>query len=204
MVAIKPQGGDRIGPSVMPAQTAPLIGDPGCHWPTPAVETAFLVSGDWPPGRGHASVRWACFPETGTSAPVLRADQVRGARDFTAGTLRRWGVADRRDDVAVVVSELLTNALRHALPMVTEAGAGWPVQLGLLQRGRCVTCAVADPSKAVPVPGTRGYLAETGRGLHVIAALSDRWGFITSGEGGKVIWALFSTQLAPPPRGGRS
>jgi two-component sensor histidine kinase len=103
-----------------------------------------------------------------------------------------------------VVSELLTNALRHALPAATEAGIGWPVQLGLLQRGRCVTCAVADPSKAAPVPGRPGYLAETGRGLHVIAALSDRWGFTTSGDGGKVIWALFSTPLVPPPPGGRS
>jgi Histidine kinase-like ATPase domain len=204
VVAIKAQGGDQIGPRVMTAQTAPLAGVPGCHWPTPAVETAFLVSGDWPPGRGHASVRWACFPETGMSAPVVRAGQVRGARDFTVSTLRRWGVADRRDDVVVVVSELLTNALRHASPVATGPGAGWPVQLGLLQRGRCITCAVADPSRAPPVPGQPECLAETGRGLHVIAALSDRWGFVTPGDEGKVIWALFSTRLAPPPPGGRS
>lgn len=176
----------------MAAQTAPLAGVPGCHWPTPAVETAFLVSGDWPPEPGHASVRWACFPEIGTSAPCVRADQVRSARDFTVCTLRRWGAAERCEDIAVVVSELLTNALRHALPAATAAGTGWPVQLGLLQRGRCVTCAVADPSRAAPVPGEAEYLAETGRGLRVIAALSDRWGFTTSGDGGKVIWALFS------------
>jgi Histidine kinase-like ATPase domain len=182
----------------MTAQAAPPAGVPGCHWPTPAVETAFLVSGEWPLGRGHASVRWACFPETGTSAPGMRADQVRTARDFTVTTLLRWGAAERCEDVAVVVSELLTNALRHALPKATGAGAGWPVQLGLLQRGRCVTCAVADPSSAAPVPRKPGYLAETGRGLHVIAALSDQWGFISSGDGGKVIWALFSTRLAPP------
>jgi Histidine kinase-like ATPase domain len=204
VVAIKPQGGDQIGSRVMTAQTAPLAGVPGCHWPTPAVETAFLVSGNWPAGRGHASVRWACFPETAVSAPVVRADQVRGGRDFTVSTLQRWGVAARRDDVVVVVSELLTNALRHASPAATGTGAGWPVQLGLLQRGCCLTCAVADPSRTAPVPGPPECLAETGRGLHVIAALSDRWGFVTPGDGGKVIWALFSTQLAPPPPGGRS
>jgi Histidine kinase-like ATPase domain len=204
VAAIKRQGGDRIGPRVMAAQTAPLAGIPGCHWPTPAVETAFLVSGDWPSGRGHASVRWACFPETAMSAPVVRAGQVRCARDFTVSTLRRWGVAERRDDVVVVVSELLTNALRYASPASTGTGAGWPVQLGLLQRGCCITCAVADPSRAAPVPGQPGYLAETGRGLHVIAALSDRWGFVAPGDQGKVIWALFSTQLAPPSPGGRS
>jgi len=187
----------------MTAQTAPLAGVPGCHWPTPAVETAFLVSGDWPRGRGHASVRWACFPQAGAPVPGMRAGQVRIARDFTASTLRRWGAAERCDDVAVVVSELLTNALRHAKPEVSVNGAGWPVQLGLLQRGHCVTCAVADPSTAAPVPGKPGYLAETGRGLHIVAALSDRWGFITSGDGGKVTWALFSVQLAPPVPGQR-
>jgi len=204
VVGIKPHGGDWIGPSVMTAQAASLAGIPGCHWPTPAVETAFLVSGDWPPGRGHASVRWACFPETGLSAPVVRASQVGGARDFTVSTLRRWGVAERCDDVVVVVSELLTNALRHAPPAPAGTGARWPVQLGLLQRGRCITCAVADPSRAAPVPGKPGYLGETGRGLHIIAALSDRWGFITPADGGKVIWALFSTPLAPPSPDGCS
>jgi Histidine kinase-like ATPase domain len=188
----------------MTAQTAPLAGVPGCHWPTPAVETAFLVSGDWPLGRGHAAVRWACFPEIGSAAPGVRPGQVRSARHFTVSTLQRWGAAERCDDIAVVVSELLANALRHARPAAACPRAGWPVQLGLLQRGRCVTCAVADPSRAAPVPREPEHLGESGRGLHVIAALSDRWGFITAGDGGKVIWALFSTQLAPPAPGGRS
>jgi hypothetical protein len=52
--------------------------------------------------------------------------------------------------------------------------------------------AAGFTSKAVPVPREPDFLDETGRGLHVIAALSDQWGYTTSIHTGKVIWALFS------------
>ena len=65
-------------------------------------------------------------------------------------------------------------------------------QLGLLQPGHCVMCAVTDPSQAAPVPGKPGYFGETSRGLHIVAALSDQWGYVISPEQGKVIWALFA------------
>jgi hypothetical protein len=99
------------------------------------------------------------------------------------------------------VSELLTNALLHALPTVGNSSAEWPIQLGLLQPGDCVMCAVADPSRAAPVPRKPGYFGETSRGLPIVAALSDQWGYIISAEKGKVIWALFSLRRSvQPPR----
>ena len=101
----------------------------------------------------------------------------------------RWGTAERGQDIAIVVSELLTNALRHALPRSDDI-ARRPIRLGLLQPGPCVLCAVADPSTAAPAPQAPGSLAETGRGLHIIYALSDQWGYVPS-EGGKVVWAIF-------------
>src|SRR5579875_1450377 len=55
----------------------------------------------------------------------------RGPAPATAATLRRWGTEERLGDVLVVVSELLTNALRHALPRSPDAPR-WPVRLGLL------------------------------------------------------------------------
>jgi hypothetical protein len=61
-----------------------------------------------------------------------------------------------------------------------------------------VLCAVADPSEAAPTPQTRGSLAETGRGLHIICALSDQWGYTAPSETGKVVWALFHSRLTPP------
>ena len=56
-------------------------------------------------------------------------------------------------------------------------------------------CAVADPSPRLPEPKEPDYLAESGRGLHVISALSDRWGCTAPTEAGKVVWALFSVHL---------
>jgi hypothetical protein len=114
--------------------------------------------------------------------------------------LQQWGVAERHDDIAIVVSELLTNALRHGLPASGGTPNRWPIRLGLLQPGRCVMCAVADPSKAAPVPRQPAHFAETGRGLHIVAALSDQWGYTTPTDMGKVLWALFSTGPTPHPR----
>jgi anti-sigma regulatory factor (Ser/Thr protein kinase) len=149
---------------------------------------------------GLASTDWTCFPRLAQRTPGMDTRSVGTARDFCLSTMRRWGVRDRGDDVAVVVSELLTNALRHAVPQA-QAGPGaaarsrWPVRLGLVQPGHFVLCAVADPSPRLPEPKEPDYLAESGRGLHVIDALSDRWGCTAPTEAGKVVWALFSVQL---------
>ena len=53
-----------------------------------------------------------------------------------------------------MVSEMVTNALRHGLPGPGDAGSRRPVRLGLLQQGPWVLCAVADPGNAAPVPRT--------------------------------------------------
>jgi anti-sigma regulatory factor (Ser/Thr protein kinase) len=155
---------------------------------------------------GLASTDWTCFPRLAQRTPGMDPRSVGTARDFCLSTMRRWGVQDRGDDVAVVVSELLTNALRHGVPQAqartqaqTPAGAAhlsrWPVRLGLVQPGHFVLCAVADPSPRLPEPKEPDYLAESGRGLHVISALSDRWGCTAPAEAGKVVWALFSVHL---------
>jgi hypothetical protein len=188
----------------MTAQTVRLAGRAGCHWLMPAAEMAAVASGNGALGPEAMPVRWACFPEIAAPASTVDASRIGAARDFTISTLRRWGVADRGDDVAVVVSELLTNALRHALPAAGHARTGWPIRLGLLQPGRGVMCAVADPSRAAPVLQQPEHLGETGRGLHVIAALSDQWGCTVPTEMGKVMWAMFSARLASPVPGPRS
>jgi anti-sigma regulatory factor (Ser/Thr protein kinase) len=185
----------------MAAQTVHPAGRAGCHWLMPAAEMAALAGGNGAPSPDAMPVRWACFPEIASPAPGVDASRIRAARDFTISTLQRWGVAERREDVAVVVSELLTNALRHALPAVGHARTGWPVRLGLLQPGHGVMCAVADPSRTPPVLQQPGQLGETGRGLHVIAALSDQWGCTIPTDMGKVMWAMFSARLALPVPG---
>jgi len=187
----------------------------GWHWLAPAVAMAAAASGASQRTPRLAPTDWTCFPRLAmrTASPDTRS--VGTARDFCLSTMRRWGVTGREDDVAVVVSELLTNAIRHALPQAGSPGgpqagspeglagaAGrsrWPVRLGLVQPGQFVLCAVADPSSRPPQPKEPDYLAESGRGLHVISALSDRWGSTVPTDAGKVVWALFSVRLERQP-----
>lgn len=161
----------------------------GWEWLTSGVEMAALASGNWPLAPDRAG--WTCSSRIATRTPGADARAVCAARSFTIATLRHWGAAQRCEDIAVVVSELLTNAVRHAWPASGDPRPRWPIRLGLLQCGRCVLCAVADPSGQAPVPREPGELAETGRGLEVIGALSDKWGYSAS-ELGKVVWATFS------------
>jgi anti-sigma regulatory factor (Ser/Thr protein kinase) len=170
------------------AHPAPLEARIGARWLTLAAEMAGLASGGWRPSPDPAPVT---LPRVATRTLGLDTGSVRTARDFTLATLQRWGTAERSQDIAIVVSELLTNALRHAVPASGEAR---PIRFGLLQPGSCVLCAVADPSQAAPVLQARGSFAETGRGLQIICALSDQWGFAPS-DPGKVVWAMFGRRL---------
>jgi anti-sigma regulatory factor (Ser/Thr protein kinase) len=163
-----------------------------------AAETAGLTSGSGRPSPDPTAVGWACLPRIATCTLAPGAGSVRAARDFTVATLNRWSAAERCQDIAIVVSELLTNALRHALPGSGDARPRRPLRLGLLQLGLHVLCAVADPSTTVPVPRTPGAFGETGRGLHIVCALSDGWGYTTSGTG-KVVWAMFTARLTELP-----
>ena len=173
----------------------------GWHWLAPAVTMAAAANGDRQRTPGLAPTDWTCFPRLAVRTPGTDTRSVGSARDFCLSTMRRWGVADRADDVAVVVSELLTNALRHGLAQPGSAAgrSRRPVRLGLVQPGQYVLCAVADPSPRPPEPKDPDYLAESGRGLHVISALSERWGYTVPTEAGKVVWALFSVRLDRQP-----
>ena len=193
--------------TAMPAHPSSPVGSAassfGCRWLTPAVEMAAVASGNWPLTAQPAARGWTRFPRVATRTPGADARSVHAARDFTIATLQRWGTAQRCDDIAIVVSELLTNALRHALPACGQTRPQSAIRLGLLQPGPCVVCAVADPSQAAPIPNDPSLTAETGRGLHVIGALADTWGYTTPSDNGKVVWAIFSIKPGVPggPRG---
>jgi hypothetical protein len=187
----------KIDRTAMAAHPSRLADGTGGRWLMLAAEMAGLTSGSGPLSPDNTAMGWSCLPRIATCTPAAGAGSVRAARDFTVATLHRWSAAERCHDIAIVVSELVTNALRHALPGSGDARPRRPVRLGLLQLRPCVLCAVADPSTAAPVPRPPGSLAETGRGLHIVCALSDGWGYITSGSG-KVVWAMFTARLTEP------
>jgi Histidine kinase-like ATPase domain len=165
-----------------------------CQWLAPALRMAAMASDNWPLSPWPGAAGWTCFPKLALRTPSPDPRSVRAGRDFTIATMQRWGAAEHCDDIAMVVSELLTNALRHALPDVGQASRR-AVRLGLLQPGRAVVCAVADPSPKLPTPGQPGDLCEGGRGLQVISALADVWGCTPPSHAGKVVWALFSSAI---------
>ena len=189
---------EEIDRTAMAARRAQLLGGTGSRWLIRAAEMAGLTSGSGRLSPDTTAVGWVRRPRTDPAPAVAVHVAIRAARDFTVATLHRWSAAERGQDIAIVVSELLTNALRHALPGSGEARPRRPVRLGLLQLKPCVLCAVADPSTAAPVPRPPGSLGETGRGLHIVCALSDGWGYTISGTG-KVVWAMFTARLTELP-----
>jgi hypothetical protein len=186
--------------------TAQLVPGTGMSWSwlQAAVEMAALLSGHWPVDpaaveEGAAGSAWSSAPRVAMRTPAPVPSAVAAARAFTLRTLHRWGAADCAEDVAAVMSEFLTNALRHGLaPGATSPGTGNPIRLALLHPGPCVLCAVADPSDALPVPREPDFLSESGRGLQVVASLSHRWGYCPApNRGGKVVWATIPTSCPP-------
>lgn len=176
-------------PGVVTAQAAPVDGRADCRWLMVAAQGAGLTSGDLR-SLENAALDQGCLPRIATRTPGTGPGSVRVAREFARATVQRWGMAARSEDIAIVISELLTNALRHALP---QPGLTPPIRLGLLQPGPCLLCAVADPSGAAPIPqASAEFLSEAGRGLHIICALSDRWGYTVLSGTGKVVWATFT------------
>lgn len=169
------------------------------HWLMPVMEMAALAGWEWPPPADRAYP--FPYPRIATHTPSMGPGCAAAARGFTAATLRRWGVTGRCDDIVTVVSELVTNAWRHARPGRTGTARWRPAELGLLQAGCGVLCAMADASPEAPLAREPGQLAESGRGLTVIGGLSDSWGCAIRAASGKVVWAVFGVGPALPRAG---
>ncbi len=144
----------------------------------------------------------AAVSDAASCALAARYEAVREARQFTRKTLDQWGVDDRSDDVCLVVSELVTNALRHGLPSLPEPRTpglcpperGAAVRLHLMRWTGRLVCAVRDPGEDSPVArDTEDFSAESGRGLFLVDSFADGWGWhpLAGTLGGKVVWALF-------------
>lgn len=126
--------------------------------------------------------------------PLSRGPQsARAARRLTRSTLRDWGLGTLADDAETIVGEFVANAVTHAAGLSPDgrraAGAGG-CGLRLLRRTGEVICAVLDPSDAAPVLKDSGGVEEAGRGLQMVNALSDVWGWSPVAGRGKAVWAI--------------
>jgi hypothetical protein len=132
----------------------------------------------------------------GRALPSAAAEPAtpHAAREFTREVLRQWDLCVIYPDAAVVVSELVTNALCYgarvaAPPPDSDRG---PVDLTLWQRASYLICVVADGSPEPPVLQPVDPTAEAGRGLQVVQALSSSWGWTMLGGRQKAVWAALS------------
>ena len=104
------------------------------------------------------------------------------ARASARAQLAAWGRPDLTADAEAVIAELVTNAVQASV------SAGSPVALRLVLTTRSVFIEVQDYAPGVPTPRAASPSEESGRGLHLVAALSADWGW-TPANGGKVTWA---------------
>jgi anti-sigma regulatory factor (Ser/Thr protein kinase) len=113
------------------------------------------------------------------------AGAVPSARLHARLVLREWGLAVLSDDTELLVSELVTNGVRASRAMGQAA-----VRMWLVSDLRQIVIFVWDASPLSPARADPGADAESGRGLLLVEALSDRWGHFGYDGGGKVVWAV--------------
>ncbi len=129
-----------------------------------------------PPGDGaeqsNPSARAGIeLPAAPQSVPVARA--------FVAETLKSWRCDDPGRVVGLLTSEIVTNAVRHALRAI------W-VEATVVGHST-VRIAATDDHPGVPVLRRSGLYEEGGRGMQLVASLASRWGVQRDG-GHKVVW----------------
>jgi anti-sigma regulatory factor (Ser/Thr protein kinase) len=108
---------------------------------------------------------------------------VAGARDEVSRRLAEWGLHEVSYTAELVVSELVTNAIRYGGP---------PIQLRLI-RDNVLICEVSDGSSTTPRMRRARIFDEGGRGLMLVAQFAERWGTHHL-PGGKSIWAEIGIQ----------
>lgn len=121
--------------------------------------------------EGGTTRRWVTI-----LAPVARS--IPEARRFAREALLALGVPHPEDAVALLVSELITNAVLHA---------GTPVRLSVLRYDGVLRIEVRDDDPTPPRLVDPDPMRPGGRGIMLVDALAQRWG-VNANERGKTIW----------------
>jgi len=121
-----------------------------------------------------------------------------------------WGLGFLMMHVQVVVTELVTNAVRFTGRLdataqeeyairpqgvsYQEVSAVGTVHLHLNYGPGRLLVEVWDESKEAPLPQIPDFVSERGRGLYLVSAFCEQWGWYPSEGGGKVVWAEMKTK----------
>ncbi|MGW6598266.1 ATP-binding protein [Streptomyces sp. NPDC055036] len=128
------------------------------------------------PNGDAVVLRWNRHPScVGLARPELRK------------ALAGWGLSGLEDSALLILSELLTNAARHA-----RVSPGREIETRYLAAPGRLRIEVHDASRERPRPKAPGPDACEGRGLVIVDALADQWGVSERGGVGKVVWATLS------------
>ena len=155
------------------------------------------LSTDCDTGEVAGLLPGGCTPEETPSPVSLRIDRgdelelwpfpsaVPCARSHAVAVLSEWGLNGLVDDAALVVSELITNAVAAAASMADTA----PVLLRLFVIRGWLVIESWDACPILPEPRIPDVEEDSGRGLLIVAALSDACGTDVSADQRKVVWA---------------
>ncbi|MBQ0890521.1 ATP-binding protein [Streptomyces sp. RM72] len=122
---------------------------------------------------------------------TAREKEVAALRRVVRSRLEGWGLRCLVDEAQLCVSELVANVIAHV-------GSGTPTTLSVLMNGAFLRIEVRDPdSRALPTLVAADVEAEGGRGMALVAAVSDRWGVSLLGDS-KVTWCEIATRPTSP------
>jgi sigma-B regulation protein RsbU (phosphoserine phosphatase) len=143
--------------------------------------------------------------QNGIAAPVMRRAPLPGdarspalARSLARDVVEECGLGALADEVALLTTELATNAVVHA---------GTAMQIEVVGDSEGITVRVTDGSRAVLGPSVLGpslppsMLSEGGRGLHLVDSLASEWG-VAYGRQGKSVWFRLNVDDPVVPRPG--
>ena len=117
------------------------------------------------------------------------------AREELRKALARWGLSRVEDAAVLVLSELLTNAGRHA-----RVSPGREIETRYVRMTDCLRIEVHDASAERPEKRQPGAGECGGRGLVLVEALADRWGVEDRHGPGKAVWAELALSPVARPR----
>jgi anti-sigma regulatory factor (Ser/Thr protein kinase) len=171
------------GLKAMRSALGEIGGRPGAPQPLEAMCDSLigtLVPGPADDDAALLIARTAALPADRVVSRDLPAEPaiVAEARAWAARQLDAWGLEDLTFTTELLVSELVTNAIRHAQP---------PIQLRMIL-DTTLSCEVSDGTVTAPRHRRADRYDEGGRGLMLVARLAGRWG-TRYAPAGKTIWA---------------